>query len=420
MIWELNSGNVETIRKQIESLKKFGFFSEENKRSDEYLHKEKEEINYIVINPSNECNLSCWYCYVDRSENNNEKHLASEKIFAQIEMFLENKKENESKPPIAFSLFFTGEISLNFSVFLDINRKIDQIRDKYEFQISLLLPPTNLLQPSEQFIEFVNDYGYITVSLDLTNQEQLNAINENIRLFDETVVKHAMIPIHSKTKNIYNIYTEHMSKFHKVSMRPVRIAHDSIFPWTEKNLSEFKFEIETFVENLLLLNEKQMSNFLMSIGPSDYFAKFVDSILTRGKKFIRCPAGRTAIALDHNLKQYPCSGLIGVCEFQKDYFHEEANNLSSVNSDECSNCAIRYFCGGSCIDWEFREKKKPISNKFSSECAVNFIYFENAAYFVLKLLKKYPTILRNYLEEKEKKFRLDYNLNLDDFTKIFV
>lgn len=420
MIWELNSGNVGNIQKQIASLKKFGFFSNDNKRSDEYLNNREKELNYIVINPSNECNLSCWYCYVDRTENNNSKNLTFEKIFKQIEKFLENKKKNGSKNPIAFSLFFTGEISLNFRVFLDTSRKIDQIRDKYEYQISLLLPPTNLLKPTEQFVEYINDYGYITVSLDLTNQQQIKAISRNIRLFDEKVVKHVLIPIHSKSKDIFNIYTEYMNSFHKVSMRPVRVTHDSLFPWTEQSLNEFKLELEIFVESLLLLNENQLSDFLMSIGPSDYFAKYIDSILTRGKKFIRCPAGRTAIALDQNLIQYPCSGLIGVDEFQKDYFHKKNENLSSVNSDKCSNCAIRYFCGGSCVDWEFREKKGSFFNEISSECVVNFIYFENVVYFILKIMKKYPTVLRNYIEEKGEKFRLNYNLNFDEFVKIFA
>jgi len=425
MIWELNSESVGNVRKQIESLKKYGFFSNENKQSDENMDKRGRELNYIVINSSNECNLSCWYCYVDRTENNNNKHLTSEKIFTQIEMFLESKKKNGSKTPIAFSLYFTGEISLNFQVFQDTRRKIDQIRDKYEFQISLLLPPTNFFKPTKQFVEYINNYGYITVSIDLTNQQQITAINKNIKLLDDDVVKHLIIPIHSKTKNIFSIYQKYMSNFHKVSMRPVRITQNSIFPWTEQSLNEFKLEIEKFVEKLLSLDEKQIANFLISIGPSDYFTKFIDSILTREKKIIRCPAGRTAIALDHNLKQFPCSGLIGVREFQKEYTPAkkgswEEETLSSVNSDKCSKCAIKYYCGGFCIDWKFKEKKGPIFNEISSECSVNFIYFENVAYFILKLNENYPAVLRNYIEKKQKKFRLNYNLNLDDFTKTFV
>ena len=424
MIWELDSENVGNIHKQITLLKKFGFFSDKNKYFDKIVDKGEQEVNYIVINPSNECNLSCWYCYVDRTENNYVDHLTSEKVYLQIEKFLENKKKNGSKTPIAFSLYFTGEITLNFQVFLDISRKIDQIRDKYEFLISLLLPPTNLLEPTKQFIEFINAYGYISISIDLTNQQQINVINRNISLFDEGVVKHSMIPIHSKTKDIFNIYTEYMSSFHEVSMRPVRITQGSIFPWNEQSLYEFKLEIEKFAENLLSLDEKQIANFLLSIGPSDYFAKFIDSILTREKKIVRCPAGRTSIALDHNLKQFPCSGLIGVREFQKDYTPAkkgswEEEQLSSVNSDKCSKCAIKYYCGGFCIDWEFKEKKGHIVSEISSECSINFIYFEIVSYFILKLNKKYPSVLRNYIEKKQKKFRLNYNLNLNDFAKIF-
>ncbi|MHA1801008.1 MAG: hypothetical protein ACTSWJ_04650, partial [Candidatus Heimdallarchaeaceae archaeon] len=98
----------------------------------------------------------------------------------------------------------------------------------------------------------------------------------------------------------------------------------------------------------------------------------------------------------------------------------EEEKLSSVNSDKCSKCAIKYYCGGFCIDWEFRENKEHISNEMSSECSINFIYFENAAYFILELQKKHPSVLRNYIEKKQKKFRLNYNLNLDDFTKIFA
>ena len=425
MIWKLNSETVGDIGKQIASLKNYGFFSNNNKFSDENIVKVDHELNYIVFNPSNECNLSCWYCYVDRTENNEGKHLTSEKIFTHIERFLENKKKNDSKTPIAFSLYFTGEISLNFQVFLDIRRKINQMRYNYGFQISLLLPPSNLLKPTEQFVKYVNNYGYITVSVDLTNQQQINAIDKNIKLFDEGVVKHLIIPIHSKTNNIFSIYQKYLSSFHKVSTRPVRIVANSIFPWTEQNLNEFKLEIAKFVEILLSLDEKQITIFLISLGPSDYFAKFIDSILTREKKVIRCPAGRTAIALDHDLKQFPCSGLIGVREFQKDYTLAkkgswEEETLSSVNSDKCSKCAIKYYCGGFCIDWEFKEKKGPSLNEISSECLVNFIYFENIVYFILKLQKKYPSVLRNYIEKKGRKFRLNYNLNFDDFVKIFV
>ncbi|MHA1622393.1 MAG: radical SAM protein [Candidatus Heimdallarchaeaceae archaeon] len=425
MIWEINSGNVENITSQITPLIKYGFFSDKNKNTSENLSYKEQEINYIVFNPSNECNLSCWYCYVDRTENIPSEHLTSEEIFAQIEKLLENKKKNGLRAPIAFSLYFTGEISLNFQVFLDIKRKIDHLRDKYEFQISLLLPPTNLLEPTEQFVEYINGYGYISVSLDLTNLQQTDMISRNIKLFDEGVVKHLIIPIHSKTKDIFSIYQKYMRSFHKVSMRPVRITQNALFPWTKQSLNEFKLEIEKFIDDLLSLDEQQIANFLLSIGPSDYFAKYLDSILTREKKIIRCPAGRTAIALDHNLKQFPCSGLIGKHEFQKNYTHEkkgswEEEKLSSVNSDKCSKCAIKYYCGGFCIDWEFRENKEHISNEMSSECSINFIYFENTAYFILELQKKHPSVLRNYIEKKQKKFRLNYNLNLDDFTKIFA
>ncbi|MHA1802808.1 MAG: radical SAM protein, partial [Candidatus Heimdallarchaeaceae archaeon] len=251
MIWEINSGNVENITSQITPLIKYGFFSDKNKNTSENLSYKEQEINYIVFNPSNECNLSCWYCYVDRTENIPSEHLTSEEIFAQIEKLLENKKKKGLRTPIAFSLFFTGEISLNFQVFLDIKRKIDHLRDKYEFQISLLLPPTNLLEPTEQFVEYINGYGYISVSLDLTNLQQTDMISRNIKLFDEGVVKHLIIPIHSKTKDIFSIYQKYMRSFHKVSMRPVRITQNALFPWTKQSLNEFKLEIEKFIDDLL-------------------------------------------------------------------------------------------------------------------------------------------------------------------------
>ena len=425
MIWELEGEDDDDIVQKIQVLTKYGFFSPASKESKNLLANEESELNYIVINPSNKCNLSCWYCYVDRKNDIRDEQPSSEEILFQMLRILDDKKERKSTSSIAFSLFYTGEITLNFQIFLDIERNLVQVRENYDFSILLLLPSTNLLNPSKDFVNYINNYGYLTVSMDLTNDGQKAQVRGNIKLFDNEIVKHAMIPIHSKIDNIFGYYSENLDFFDKVSLRPVRIPENSEYPWNDQNLEGFSLELEKFVEKILFLEEEQIANFLSSMGPSDYFSKYLDSIITREKKIVRCPAGTTAIALDENFNEYPCSGLIGIDEFQQKFSIKERKNAFNLNSNvtntgRCSQCAIRYFCGGYCMDWEFKEKRKMNSIDISSECKVNYIYFVNCVYFVMQLQKKYPAILRNYIEKKSRKFRLDYYLNFNDFVKIFV
>ncbi|GAI77001.1 unnamed protein product, partial [marine sediment metagenome] len=56
------------------------------------------------------------------------------------------------------------------------------------------MPSTNLVDPPQELVDFVNDYGYLNVSIDLSNMNQIELVKKNITLFKNTVIKHCIIP----------------------------------------------------------------------------------------------------------------------------------------------------------------------------------------------------------------------------------
>ena len=425
LIWSVGDDSSFNFKKEMENLEKINFFK--TKKQDDFNIDESKntEINYIVINPSTSCNLSCWYCYSKEERNKNQETLSVNEICEIILKFLNSKKSRKSKDPISFSLYYNGEITLNFPEFLIVHDFVQKISSDYDFNIQLFLPPTNFYSPSVDFVEFINKYGYLNVSVDFENKKQIEAIKSNIKSIQDDVIKHCLIPVNSISKNLFQIYNKFLETFDKVSLRPVRIEKDSLYPWNKDNLKKFEIELELLVRNILSLPKDTMLQFLHSFGPSDYFIRYFDRIIERKKIIERCPAASRAVAIDSRQNIYPCSGLSGYDEYKLSIISDssidsEISKFNVYTSEKCSSCLIRFYCGGPCLDWINKENLSLMNFENSSECKVNFLYFKAASYLALYLAQNDNIILREYAKKKKKEYRLNYELNFVDFAKLFT
>ena len=415
------------INNKIRYLQKFNFFVK--KKQEVPLNTDKSAlIDCIVINPSTACNSDCWYCYVNHLRKSNSKELTTDQIKGLIEKVVEANIKLGFDKQICFSYGYTSEITLSFDQFLEVNTFIENIQKEKNIQISFFPSSTNLLRPTADFIDFMNTYGYLTVSLDYENLIKSKKVVKNLELFDDSMVKHCYVPISSETKDYYSIYVECLKHFDISSLRPVRISKDAKYPWTQDNLNSVEKELSKLILTLLELDEKKLLEFLNCLGSSDYFGRYLEKILTREKHLTRCPAGRTAVAIDWNGDYYPCSGLIGIEDFKLGSLQEtNLENISRKSMQEdvngietCSKCGIKYYCGGPCLDWQVKEGGNALKDVNSIECKMNHIYFRAAAYFVYETIKNYPGLLKKFVDKKKKIFRLDYPLNWETFVSFFT
>ena len=428
MLWSL-SNNSESASNYLENkcaiLSNYGFF-ETNSQTIQLLNSSEFDLSHLVINPSMKCNLACWYCYSDQHRKQNVDGLDLEKVKSTIQNALAFKIQTQSTSPLSISMFFTSEITLDFGLFLNIWNYIEGIKTNYEFPIYLFLPPTNLMEIRSDFIEFVENLEHLTVSLDFDNKVQKQKVIQNLKQFSKQVRKHCIVPLNSSNVELFTIYTELMYHFDIVSTRPVRISRTTKHPWTPTTINKFDNEMQLFVSNLLELNDEELLRILLVFGPSDYFVRYFDRIISRKKYTTRCPAGRKAVAINPDFKIYPCSGLTANDQYKYNSFdeltNEESNSLLTANiqsNSACKKCPIRYYCGGPCEDWKNKNNISSIQLANPEECAINLIYFRNAVYLVMKLNERNPKLLEKYVKEKGIENRLTYPINFEDFVLFF-
>ncbi|NPD87610.1 MAG: SPASM domain-containing protein [Asgard group archaeon] len=421
IIQEIDNDESREILSGLTKLNSFGFFQDKETKVKKIS---SNDFHHIVINPTTECNLDCWYCYSKEFRKYNSEEISLEEMEKTILYFADRKKENQSKSPLSISLFLSSEITLNFHVFLKIKVFIEKIKSNYSFDIFLFPPPTNLMEIDQSFVDYINDYGFLTVSVDYSNSNQIQKILENVEAFDDKIIKHCIVPLHSGMNDLVEVYKRFMEVFDYVSLRPVRVGENSKFPWGTDSSQFVDNELNVLCNQLIEMEDEELIKFLLSLGPSDYFRRYIQRVISRSKLLNRCSAGIKALAVGPDSKFYPCSGFVGRKNFvlgtiktgvNIDLISKYQNRFDS--NTLCRDCSIKYYCGGFCEDWKHVMGKKQESQQ--TECNINHAFFKNSSSFVIKLLEKKPYILTTFVKENGIDSKLSYPLNFDDFVSFF-
>ena len=415
----------QNILNQIKLLKRRKFIVEAEKQKESF-EKKIVTFDHLVINPLNECNLNCWFCYARNERKEVNEKLDVERTKEVIIHFADLKKKASSETALGISFFYTGEITLNFEYFNEMVMFIEQIKSKYSFPIYYFLPSTNFFSPKQNFIDFVNKYGFLTVTLDIENEKVSRTVIENLSRIKKSVVKHLIIPVYPEIEDLFSLYSYYSDYFDYVSLRILRINSNHSRAWDKRNLDSFLKRVEDLVDHLLKLNEGELLSFLKKIGPTDYISRYLNRLISREKLITRCPAGKTALSLSPNSEIYPCSSLIGNKKYK---LGEWKKNLSTKDLDndvvkfvdlikECSSCPIRYICGGPCVDWKEKQAVEGEVNKI--ECELNIRLVELLIYFIDKVKERFPLFFDKYEKEKKVKNKINYSLDINQFVDFFM
>ena len=425
LFWNLGTDLQQTA--EIQKLVDFGFFTEKAKTSDNSDEIYSTLFEHIVINPSTDCNLNCWFCYSKEYRTKNKPKLEFEDIQTAINIIMEKRHQEKQDKKFGLSFGYSDEITLDFNLFNQVKNHIDGLNQDPQIEISLFLPSTNLMVINDEFINYVNEYGHLVVSIDLMNENQKIAIIKNLERFHPSVKKYLVIPVQANISPLLEIYKEFSTYFDYVSTRPVRTNSKTEYPWNDISIRNFKTNLTHFFQELSNMNDDKILQFLLLFGPTDYIGRYIDRVITRSKVIDRCPAGKTAFALSPELKLYPCSGLMGNKELEIGHMNVKENEMIIDNtylglftqSEECFRCPIRYFCGGPCLDWLYKQNGdlKEKINRF--ECQINIHLFEEVVSFLYRLIKERPYLYQEYIEKKELRNGLNYYLEFESFSNLF-
>lgn len=156
---------------------------EELKRRKETI--QNRDMLHVIVNPTLDCNLSCWYCY----ENKIPKSRINRQIQSGIERYVKRQFESEAFSTLKLS-FFGGEPFMQPIAIKNITSKLGEFCK--EKNVSFILDfTTNGTLCTEEIIDFIKDY-YCMFQITLDgNKEQHNRIkhttNKTVDTFSLTL-----------------------------------------------------------------------------------------------------------------------------------------------------------------------------------------------------------------------------------------
>jgi uncharacterized protein len=213
-------------------------------RAPKVIPLEPVPLQTLVVNVTNQCNLSCTYCYeygedkiVDTANGRQPKFMSEETARASVEFMLRESRDN----PTAHMTFFGGETLMNFNVLKSTmeyaRRRAAELGKGVDFSLTT---NATLLRPD--IIEFLADNGVgVTISIDGPQdvQDKFRVFNNGMGSYDialprikALLARHrsrpigARVTLTSHTLDVIRIY-RHLTDevgFWEVGFAPVTTA----------------------------------------------------------------------------------------------------------------------------------------------------------------------------------------------------
>jgi uncharacterized protein len=326
-------------------------------------------LQSIVLNITNQCNLSCSYCY----EFGEDKIATPEgkKKFMDWETARQSVDylfaESGNRPSVHIT-FFGGETLMNFPLMKQVvsyaRQEAAHLGRNVEFSLT-----TNATLLSSTIIEFLtsNNIG-VTVSMDGTREMQ-----DTFRIFsngkgsydiirpkvEELISKHrsrpvgARVTMTSAAMDVRKIYQhlKHELGFHEVAFAPVTTSPDRLYSIGEQGmgsvLDQFSDLANEYLEYALRGEHHGFSNI------SDTLAELHQGV----NKSLPCGAGLGMVGVGPSGDIAPChrfvdsdEHLIGNISTGIDH-EKRAEFLNRGNIDtkyDCHSCWARPLCAGGC------------------------------------------------------------------------
>jgi radical SAM protein with 4Fe4S-binding SPASM domain len=349
-------------------------------------------LQMVRLSDSRRCNAGCSYC---PSRNFSiGRRLSLSELERVVDFFVAYTNGVRRKPRSLFFVFNTlGEMSLGTGNLVGLADYIERVNGGGRCAVSvyLFLASTNLLDAPDGLVEFVNRYGYVTVSL---HGRPAAEYATRIARFDERVTLEGTDVIPRHRMDLFERYSEILRHFDLAAMRPVRES-----PMTAADSALWVEEIAELTRRLDALSDEALAGFLTRLSFGDTLLNTL-MLLDRGARLhYRCHAGVSSLQVTPEMEFYPCMFLqhpdlrMGDIKRGLDLaWHGRFEALRRAGArPECAACGILDVCGGPCLDWA---RKDPSGDGLHSpvECLYRRGLFRTAAAF-LERIERRPRVI---------------------------
>ncbi|MEQ1949384.1 MAG: quinohemoprotein amine dehydrogenase maturation protein [Bryobacteraceae bacterium] len=363
-----SSGEIEATLRELESCDVVN--AGEGKKSFPALPEQDFPLQRIVLNTTNQCNLSCGYCYEYSGDkiaqtSGKPKYMSEEIANASIDTLF---REAGDRPKVHVT-FFGGETLLNYPVMKSTvdyaNRKAAELGKVVDYSLT-----TNATLLTEEIVDFLaaNRFG-VTVSMDGDRElhDKMRIFHNGKGSYDIIVPKIKMLLARHKTnsigarvtlssgvRHVRRIY-EHLTKeigFQGVGFSPATANTDRLYHIGGQQMDDV---LEQFAELAW-----EYRDFALR-GGQHYFTNASDTVkeLHQGiSKAYTCGAGLgmlgvgTAgdVAICHRFVDAPVAQMGNVMgdgvdhKARRDFLEDHHVGARP----DCHECWVRPVCGGGC------------------------------------------------------------------------
>lgn len=315
------------------------------------------------------CNFRCKYCFGEHgmSYTGKEKTFSNESVVKAIDYFV-FKLFPDAK---LYRLDFVsgGEPLMNFKAVKTAVEYVEFVREEYKKNIQIWLC-TNGSLLSKDICTYLDKKGVsIGVSIDGEKTcHNSNRIDENGNGTYELVVKKVKSILNDKDLSkkfrrvwILSVVSEKNFSFvsimkHHINLgirnMQMKLIRQKTNKFKAQDIEKEYYLLYRFLKKKFILGE--LDYFYSILNENDYFGKILKRVLQGRLYDRRCMAGVKKVSICPDGSIYPCDSFVGMKEMLLGNIFDSNADLekfSLFNVDKrkpCSDCEIKYICGGDC------------------------------------------------------------------------
>lgn len=312
---------------------------------------------YIMIYPTQDCNLKCWYCY----ESHIKDSFMSKDIMERIVKIIQKKAEQNEFDSLLVG-FFGGEPLLKFDIIAyPLAVKLKNISNKYAKEFNTFFVTNASLMTPELIIKLKDLNPYFQITLD-GNRKKHNTVRiwkkDNAGTYDNII---------QSIINISNNFENYISDGDRVIT--LRINYDN---QTLKNVTDIISDLEKADKSKIIVHFERVWQTQKNVNEEqqqlllDTMKSFLDNgfSITHGvfrRKDISCPAESSDfMIINYDGRLYKCNGrtlspetkegiltLNGEIQWDKNMQIKRMSQATFEN-EKCLKCKILPLCMGPC------------------------------------------------------------------------